>query len=144
MTPHIRLLAFGSAGHAVAVALRRAVLRAPLGLDFAPGQLAAEAGDAHLGAFDGEALIGAAVLTPYGEGVCKLRQMAVSEAARGTGAGAGLLAAAEAEARRRGARRVVLEARLTARGFYERFGYAAEGGVFTQVTLPHILMAKSI
>lgn len=142
--PDIRRLTFASPAYDAAVRLRRAVLRAPLGLDFAQEQLAAEDTDIHLGAFDGETLIGVCILTPYQPGIFKLRQMAVSDAARGTGTGAALLKAAEDASREAGGTRLVLEARLTARGFYERYGYKAFGDEFVQVTLPHISMDKSI
>jgi predicted GNAT family N-acyltransferase len=137
-------IAFASPDYAAAVALRRAVLRAPLGLDFTREQLATEYGDLHLGAFDEGALAGVVILTPHDERAFKLRQMAVSDAARGQGVGARLLLAAETEARRRGGVRIVLEARLTAQAFYARYSYAPQGEVFTQVTLPHILMTKAI
>ena len=137
-------IAFASPDYAAAVALRRAVLRAPLGLDFTVEQLAAEHGDLHLGAFDSGALVGVVILTPCEDGVFKLRQMAVSDAARGQGVGARLLVFAETEALRRGGVRIMLEARLTAQAFYARHGYEPRGEVFTQVTLPHILMTKAI
>lgn len=142
--PSLRQIDFDSPDYTTAVALRRAVLRAPLGLNFTSEQLAAEHGDLHLGAFDKDALIGAVILTTYGDGVFKLRQMAVSDSARGKGVGAALLLFAETEARRRGGVRIVLEARLTAQAFYARYGYEPKGEVFTQVTLPHILMTKAI
>jgi predicted GNAT family N-acyltransferase len=140
----IRQIAFDSDDYIAAVALRRAVLRAPLGLDFTAQHLSTEHDDFHFGAFDENALIGVVILTTYDKGVFKLRQMAVSEAARGKGVGARLLMAAETEARRLGGVRIMLEARLTAQAFYARHGYKPKGEVFTQVTLPHILMTKAI
>ena len=140
----VRRLTHGTSDYDAAVALRRSVLRTPLGLDFTAGQLAAEADDIHLAIFDGMALVGTVILTPYGPTTCKLRQMAVADSYRGQGLGARLLAAAEAAAREAGALRIILAARVTAEGFYSRHGYAVEGSPFIEVTLPHVTMWKDL
>ena len=41
-------------------------------------------------------------------------------------------------------RRLVLHARATAVGFYERLGYRIEGPEFCEVTIPHYPMGKSL
>ncbi len=140
----VRPVAHNSAGYDQAVALRRAVLRTPLRLDFTAEQLAAEAADDHLTAWDGDRLVGTVVLTPYLANILKLRQMAVDPAAQGTGVGAALLNAAENLARAKGCTRLVLAARVTARGFYARYGYAVQGDEFEEVTLPHVTMTKTL
>ena len=140
----IRTTAHSSPDYDAAVALRRAVLRTPLGLDFTPGQLAAESTDTHFVAFDADRLVGAVVMTPYSADTVKLRQMAVSPDAQGAGVGAALLAAFEGHARAAGLTGVTLAARISAQGFYERNGYTAAGDVFEEVTLPHIRMTKSL
>ncbi|MDV6329852.1 GNAT family N-acetyltransferase [Asticcacaulis sp. 201] len=144
MPLRVRPIAHGSADYAAAVNLRRAILRTPLGLDFTSAQLAAEAGDTHLGAFDDDDLVGTVLIAPYDDTTVKLRQMAVDDDQQGKGIGAQLLSAAEDAARAAGKTRITLAARLTAQAFYERHGYAAEGDVFDEVTLPHISMHKSL
>lgn len=144
MTLSIRTVPYAGADYAAAVALRRAVLRTPLGLDFTAAQLAAEAADTHFAAFDGDHLVGAVVMTPHDGRTVKLRQMAVSPGAQGQGIGAALLAAFEAQARAAGATGIVLAARVTAQAFYARNGYSAEGDVFEEVTIPHIRMTKPL
>lgn len=134
----------GSADYATAVNLRRAILRIPLGLDFTAAQLAAEAGDIHLAAFEDGELIGTVLLTDYDDRTMKLRQMAVDDAYQGKGIGAQLLAAAEAETRAAGKTRLTLAARVSAQAFYARNGYAAAGEVFEEVTIPHIVMQKTL
>ena len=74
----------------------------------------------------------------------KLRQMAVAENMRGRRIGEQLIAALEAHARSAGIQRVGLASRATAISFYERLGYAAEGEVFTEVTIPHRHMSKTL
>ncbi len=140
----ILVVPHGSSEYEAAVALRRAVLRTPLGLDFTPEELRREAADTHLTAWSGDTLVGTVVMTRYTDTTVKLRQMAVSDAARGTGAGAALLSAFEHEARTRGYADVTLAARQTAEGFYARHGYDTDGVVFEEVTLPHVRMWKTL
>jgi predicted GNAT family N-acyltransferase len=134
----------GSADYAAAVNMRRAILRMPLGLDFTSTQLAAEVGDIHLAAFESDELVGTVLLSSYDDQTMKLRQMAVDDAVQGQGIGAQLLAAAEAETRAAGKTRITLAARVTAQPFYARNGYTAMGDVFVEVTLPHIVMQKTL
>ena len=139
----LRRIEHGSADYLAAVALRRRVLRTPLGLDFTAEQLAAEIGDDLLAAFEDGHVAGTLVLTPH-ENALKLRQMAVAPELGGQGIGARLIAFAEAVARDEGFKQIVLHARVSAQGFYEKSGYRAEGEIFTEVTLPHIAMAKTL
>jgi predicted GNAT family N-acyltransferase len=39
---------------------------------------------------------------------------------------------------------IILHARETARGFYEKLRYEAEGDSFTEVGLPHLFMGKKL
>ncbi len=144
MTLTIRTVPHAGPDYEAAVTLRRAVLRTPLGLDFTAEQLAAETADTHFAAFDGTQIVGAVVMTPYDATTVKLRQMAVSPDAQGKGVGAALLKAFEAQARAAGMTGITLAARVTAQDFYARNGYTAEGGIFEEVTLPHIHMTKSL
>ena len=140
----ICIIAHGSREYDEALTLRRAVLRAPLGLDFAPADLAREAGDTHLAAYVQNRLAGTVVMTPQETGKVKLRQMAVAEDMRGQAVGQQLLAAFEDHARALGVKTVILTARTTARGFYTRHGYETDDVVFTEVTIPHIRMWKAL
>ncbi|HJV48442.1 MAG TPA: GNAT family N-acetyltransferase [Holophagaceae bacterium] len=140
----LRWIAFGSPEYQEVVALRRRVLRIPLGLDFTPEQLAGEGKDLHLAAFEGGALVGCLMLSDHGEGVVQMRQVCVEPDRQGTGLGAALVRESEAEARRRGYRSMMLHARDIAVGFYERLGYARVGGPFVEVSIPHQEMAKAL
>jgi predicted GNAT family N-acyltransferase len=140
----IRPIPHGSAKYAAAVNLRRAILRTPLGLDFTSTQLSAEASDIHLAAFENDSLVGTVVLTPYDDKTMKLRQMAVDPDVQGKGIGLQLLAAAEAQTLTTGKAHITLAARVTAQDFYTCNGYVAVGDVFEEVTIPHILMQKTL
>jgi hypothetical protein len=128
------------------VNLRRRVLRAPLGLDFTAQQLADERTDVHLAAYlDGE-LAGCAILTPIdrSQGVIKLRQMAIDPDRRAQGLGARIVAFAEQLCAARGYTQIILSARETAVGFYEKAGFVSKGAPFVEVTLPHREMTKEL
>lgn len=83
-------------------------------------------------------------MTPLGDGVVKLRQMAVDPALHRSGVGAALVRRLEADARSRGVRQVVMNARLTAVPFYAALGYAEEGPLFEEVGVPHRRMVKAL
>jgi len=72
----------------------------------------------------------------------RIGRMAVLREHRGKGVGGRILAALEEEARRREAEGVLLHAEVSARGFYERAGYEAAGGVFDEGGLPCLEMRK--
>lgn len=133
-----------SPAYALCVALRRDVLRKPLGLEFTEAQLAEEAGSFHLAALDGERLVGTLLLTPREGGVVQMRQVAVDDRLQRGGLGTVMVAESEAEARRHGFTRMVLHARDSAVPFYARLGYAAVGEPFAEVGIPHQEMDKAL
>lgn len=67
-------------------------------------------------------------------------RMAVHKPWRGRGVGARLLLTLMEVARRRGEHEVVLSAQLSARAFYERYGFQAEGDTYMDAGIEHILM----
>lgn len=86
-----------------------------------PLEGAAEALSTGVVARDGEAVVGAAAVEPYGEAGL-LRSVVVAEPLRGTGLGQSLVAAAEALAREQGIRELYLLTE-TAAGWFPRLGY---------------------
>ena len=64
-------------------------------------------------------------------------RMAVRRPWRGQGAGAAVLTHLMARARQRGDREVVLSAQTHAVGFYEKFGFVAEGKTYLDCDIPH-------
>ena len=79
-----------------------------------------------------------------GEGYGKIGRMAVLRDRRGEGLGALVLQALEREGAARGLREFRLSAQLSARGFYDRAGYVADGDIYDEVGIPHIAMIKRI
>ena len=139
----IREIEHGGQEYRGTLAMRHAILRAPLGLDWSADDLAGEDEQLHFGLFDDEdTLVGCVVAKPLGDGMAKIRQMAVADGGRGNGRR--LIEGMEAALRGRGIRRVEMDARKTAVGFYQKLGYRVEGGEFLQVTIPHLRMVKDL
>jgi GNAT superfamily N-acetyltransferase len=75
----------------------------------------------------------------------RVRGMATLPAMRGLGLGSAVLAACESHAAGAGGKRLWCNARVGARGFYERAGLTVEGGVFEIAGIgPHVLMTKRL
>jgi predicted GNAT family N-acyltransferase len=140
----LRLIEVGTKDYEAELDLRRRILRWPLGLDFTEEQIAEEATDIHLGAFEEGHLVATLVLTPYGCNVIKMRQVAVEPEKQGSGIGRKLVEYSERVAIERGFTDMVLSARDTAVPFYLRLNYAIEGEPFEEVTIPHRRMVKRL
>ena len=138
------LIEHGSGEYEETVALRDEVLRKPLGLSYDPAELAGEKDSFHLAFREGLELVACLVLKPVDERCIKMRQLAVRESSQGKGFGRELVNYAESFAKGRGYAEIVLHARETARGFYEKSGYETEGDSFTEVGLPHLFMLKKL
>lgn len=140
----IKVIDYGTAQYEEMVNLRMDVLRRPLGMTFAEADLEKEKNDILLGAYDDDTLIACCILTRLDPQTCQLRQMAVLQKMQRTGIGAALLVFAENLARDSGYKKMVMHARKTATGFYEKLGYQEQGEEFSEVNLPHIEMSKLI
>lgn len=71
-------------------------------------------------------------------------RMAVRQAHRRQGVGGMLLGALAEVARRRGDRSVALAAQWHAQGFYRAHGFRAQGDIFMDAGIEHILMRKAL
>ncbi len=134
----------GSREYKQMIELRNEILRKPLGLAFNQDELEKEKDDILIGAFDEDKILGCCLLTKQTNDTLKVRQMAVQNNLQGKGIGASIMSFAEDLARDKGYRKLVMHARDTAIGFYEKFGYKAKGEQFTEVTVPHHVMEKRI
>ncbi len=126
------------------VHLRNEILRKPLGLTFSEEELRHEKDDILMGAFEDDKILGCCLLTKVDNTTIRLRQMAVPNSMQGKGIGRALMIFAENIARDLGYKTLIMHARKTATGFYEKFGYAISGSEFNEVTLPHFVMEKSL
>ncbi len=140
----LRLIDYGSPEYEQMLRLRYEMLRKPLGLSFKEDELEKEKGDVLMGAFEDDRILGCCLLTPEGSGTLRLRQMAVPNNLQGKGIGRALMIFAENIARDMGYRTLMMHARLTAIGFYEKLGYVKKDGEFTELTIPHVIMEKKL
>jgi predicted GNAT family N-acyltransferase len=124
--------------------LREAILREPLGLTLSDAELADDERRKHFCAVTRGRVVGCASLKPLDDETLQLKQMAVAEAWREAGIGARLVALAEAWGLGTGFRKIELHARIGAEGFYAKLGYASEGKMFEENTIPHIRMMKPL
>ena len=74
----------------------------------------------------------------------RLGRMAVVKEARGRHLGHAIMTAAENEIIKTGGRRMTVSAQLHAKGFYEKQGFTAEGDVYPEQGVSHILMVKEL
>ena len=134
----------GSKEYQQMVKLRNDILRQPLGLSFDSDELAREKEDILIGAFDDDEMLACCLLTKMDDKCLRLRQMAVQNNLQGKGIGASMMNFAETVARDKGYKKLVMHARKTVMGFYEKLGYKAVGDEFTEVTIPHFVMEKKL
>lgn len=90
-----------------------------------------------------EAIVTARIL-PLSETKAKLQRMAVKKSARSQGAGAKLIGFIEDRLRQQGFTTITLGAQLSAKGFYERLGYSADGPIFLDAGIEHVTMEKRL
>ena len=140
----VRLIAHGSSEYNAELELRNKILRIPLGLDVYEDDLSNEHCHFHIGAFDNDKLVGVLVLTPISNTEVKMRQVAVEEKLQGKGIGKMLVDFSEKFSREKGFDRIVMHARDSAVPFYEKLGYSKVGDMFTEVTIPHFELYKSL
>lgn len=134
----------GSSDYQKVIQLRYNILRAPLGLSFSQEDLDNEKEHIHIASFDDDDLLGCCMLTKIDQHTLQLRQMAVRANLQRKGIGESIVSFAENIGRDKGYRRIIMHARDTAIGFYEKFGYKVKGDQFTEVNLPHHVMEKNI
>jgi len=140
----LKLIDYGSPEYEKMLRLRNDLLRKPLGLNFDLQELEKEKDDVLMGAFEDDRLLGCCLLTRVDAKTMRLRQMAVPNNLQGKGIGRALMIFAENIARDMGFETLMMHARVTATGFYEKLGYVKEDGQFIEITIPHVIMVKSI
>ena len=140
----LKLIDHGSKEYQQMVDMRMQILRKPLGLSFTKEELAKESEDILIGAFEDDMMLGCCMLTKVEINTVRLRQMAVKTGLQGKGIGRALMQFAENIARDRGNNKIIMHARKTAAGFYEKLDYKLSGDEFFEVTIPHCVMEKTL
>lgn len=140
----LKIIDHGSAEYQQMVRLRYDILRKPLGLQFDQAELDREKEDVLIAAFEDDRILGCCLLTKLDDKTVRLRQMAVPNNMQGKGIGRALMVFAENIARDLGYKTIIMHARKTAIGFYEKLGYMKTGDEFVEVTIGHYIMEKTL
>jgi N-acetylglutamate synthase-like GNAT family acetyltransferase len=140
----LKQIDYGSPEYEMMLKLRNDLLRKPLGLSFDPKELEKEKDDVLIGAFEDDRMLGCCLLTKIDDKTLRLRQMAVSNNLQGKGIGRALMIFAENIARDMGYTTLMMHARVTATGFYEKLGFVKKDGQFIEITIPHVIMEKKL
>ncbi len=140
----IKQIDHGTKEYKQMVDLRYEILRKPLHLTFEASELDREKNDILIGAFEEEKILGCCLLTRMDKDSVRLRQMAVQNNLQGKGIGASMLHYAENIAHDAGYKKIIMHARKTAIGFYEKLGYKVSGHEFIEISIPHVVMAKKL
>src|SRR5437868_1922430 len=120
----VKIIDYGTKEYKQMVDLRYHILRKPLGLSFTQEELELEKENIHVGCFDDDKLEGCCMLVPIDKTTVQLRQMAVISGLQGKGIGKVLMQFAENISRDLGYKKLIMHARKTATGFYEKLGYS--------------------
>jgi ribosomal protein S18 acetylase RimI-like enzyme len=139
-----REVAHGSPDYETGAALRKRVLRDPLGIVPHASERDEEATLRHLAAFESSRMVGYLMLHDQGNGTIRMRQVAVDFDRQRRGIGKALVACSEELARSGGYTTMTLHARETAVAFYQALGYEIFDEPFVEVTVPHRKMRKRL
>ncbi len=140
----IKQIDYGTIEYDQMLSLRFEILRKPLKLTFQRSDLEKEKDDILIGAFEEDKMLGCCLLTKVNKDCIRLRQMAVQNNLQGKGIGASIMHYAENIARDAGYKKLIMHARKTAIGFYEKLGYSVTGNEFTEVSISHFVMEKAL
>lgn len=143
-TPVIGEIGHGSAEYQAVLDCRDRILRRPLGLVLTDEDTADEDSQRHFVLRKNGALLAGVIAMKIEPGTVRLRQMWVREDMAGQGLGRSLLAGVEQILGAEGFLRIILNARVIVRGFYEKCGYASEGPEFEEIGIPHVRMTRRI
>lgn len=136
-----KIIDHGSPEYEVAVKLREAILREPLGLVFSQEELEAEKNHIQIVGFQGDEVVSTAVLVLEG---CdyKMQRVVVKQEFQGLGIGSKLLEFCENYAKHQGVCSIYCHARDSAVNFYLKNSWVVEGNYFDEDTIPHLKMRK--
>lgn len=141
----LKMIDHGSKEYQQMITLRYNILRKPLGLNFTPEELEKEKEDVVLiAAFEEDQMLGCCMLVKQDNKKVRLRQMAVLNNLQGKGIGRALTTFAENISRDLGYKKIMMHARKTAVGFYEKLGYKVTSPEFDELGIPHFEMEKEL
>lgn len=139
----LKIIDYDSKEYRQMLHLRNEILRAPLGLRLQQEDVISDRDNILIAAFEEDVMLGCCMLV-QDKGAVLLRQMAVKNDLQGKGIGRAIMQFAENIARDIGYGELSMYARKSVSGFYEKLGYKCSGDEFVKLTVPHVIMKKSI
>lgn len=139
----LKPIAYGSEEYEMTRSLRNRIMRQPIGLSIYDQDYTFEVNSRMVGAFDGDTMLGCSIVGRLNGETC-LDFLCIDDRVQKTGIGSILLQDVENWVRTQGIPLLILEARVTARKFYEKHGYEAYGEIYLMEKSPvdHIMMRK--
>ncbi|MDD2472948.1 MULTISPECIES: GNAT family N-acetyltransferase [unclassified Methanoculleus] len=139
-------LEFGSEKYEQTVLLRDKVMRKPLGLSIKNDDLSFERYATVLAVFESDTILGTGTFVSEDEGTAKIRYLCVDPELQKSGVGRAIIEDIEQRSKRHGIRKICLESRVTAMGFYKNLGYREYGDTYLMNEAPvdHIWMEKKL
>lgn len=141
----INEVSFGSSDYLETCNLRDRVMRQPLGLSIKNDDLSYEEQALITVVKEFDKVIGTGILT-LEEAHAFIRYICVDDTLQKSGVGKLILNDLEERARLSGKNKVVLEARVSAKDFYKKYGYVEQGEEYLMdvAPIPHIFMEKNL
>ena len=147
----VKYIKYGSPEYQKTLELRNEVMRKPFGGNIFEEDNTGEENQIIIGAFETNSifsnlLIGCGFLSNKGQDTWMVEYLCVDSVLQKKGVGTALMQCMEKIAMDRGAKRMVLDARVKTIDFYQRFGYMPKGEVFEKAIAPggHIFMEKEL
>lgn len=138
------IIDFGSPEFDESLRIRHEVLRAPLGMEFNPEDIALEAKEDHIACWLDDEMVGSLIIKKIDDKTAKVRQVAITAKYHGRGFGLFLAQWSEIFCKHTGYTNLILHARAAVSDFYLKQGYQIEGDIFEEVGIPHYFMKKNL
>jgi predicted GNAT family N-acyltransferase len=140
----LKIIDHGTPEYQQMIKMREDILRKPLGITFAEGELEKEKNNLLIGAFEDDQMLGCCMIVEIDPQKARLRQVAVLNNLQGKGIGRALIQFAENLARDHGYKIITMDARKNTVPFFEKMGYKITSDEFIQITIPHFVMEKEL
>jgi len=144
MKYQIKPILVGSAIYQEELHIRDLALRRPIGRSIRNDDLSGEDQYDHFGIFEDGLLIGTLYRKPLSSDTAQIKQVAILEDHRKGGLGRFLFQFVEEDSRLNGYRKLLLDSRPDAAGFYEKIGFHKTGEIKYYFALPHYCMEKEL
>ncbi|MBR3839854.1 MAG: GNAT family N-acetyltransferase [Erysipelotrichales bacterium] len=141
----LKIIEYGTNEYNKSLELRNKVMRKPLGFNLYDEDLSNEKDAVMIGAFENDMIIGVGVMT-HDDTIYKVECLCIDFEVQHKGVGGRILENLEAKAKASGGKKMCLDARVSAEGFYHKHDYIGSGDTYLHehAPVPHIAMEKNL